>query len=96
MHNMIVEDRREDYSVGQYEYQSATDVYAQDNAQPPQTVSLFGQDNHLAGTADEAAADAIAIRVAALSATMVNDQESLFLKGDLVEHVWRLKQQRGD
>jgi hypothetical protein len=89
LHNMVVENRRTLHAVegyvnsGEQQWHAAVDAFA--NAEPPENVSLFVQEDVLANLE---MADIIAIRVAHFNNAMKNADEHHSLKNDLITHLW--------
>jgi hypothetical protein len=103
LHNMVVESRRENYSVSEFlnrgeEWYAATDPFqpTPNNNNPPPVVSLFKHDdndgNILFAEAD--LATRVAIRVAHLNEQIKNQGEHFSLKSDLMNHLWEQKNNR--
>jgi hypothetical protein len=110
MHNMIVESRRELFSVSEYMqsgrvWYTATDTYRatnndnndNNNNQQPPTVTLFrNKEENVGGNilVEADLATHIVIRVAHLNESIKNQQEHFSLKNDLMSHLWERKQHR--
>jgi hypothetical protein len=93
MHNMIVESRRELFSV----WYAATDTFCatNNNNQQPPNVSLFRTEEENTTGNILVGADLLtrlAIRVAHLNESIKNQQEHFSLKNDLMSHLWERKQ----
>jgi hypothetical protein len=96
---MIVESRRENFSVSEYlesgsdEWYAATDVFCTsetENNLPP-VISLFKHANEQIGDVilEADLATHMAIRVGAVNENIRNTAEHFSLKSDLMEHLWR-------
>jgi hypothetical protein len=106
LHNMVVENRRQDYSVSEYieaglQWYAATDPFRTTNNETihPPVVSLFHNDeqqNHNTGNilTEADLSTRMAIRVAHLNEEMKNQQEHFSLKSDLMIHLWARKKNR--
>jgi hypothetical protein len=104
LHNMIVESRRENFSVSEYlesgsdEWYAATDVFreSENENNPPPVVSLF---KHADEQIDDVLFEAdlvtcMAIRVGAVNENIQNAAEHFSLKSDLMEHLWHRRSNR--
>jgi hypothetical protein len=104
LHNMIVESRRENFSVSEYlesgsaEWYAATDVFRASETEnnPPPVVSLFkNADEQIGDVLLEAdLATRMAIRVGAVNENIRNTAEHFSLKSDLMEHLWHRRRNR--
>jgi hypothetical protein len=99
LHNiMVVESRRENYSVSGFlnsgeEWYVATDPFqpTPNNNNPPPVVSLFKHDDNDGNIllAEAYLATRVAIRVAHLNDQIKHQGEHLSLKADSVNHLWQ-------
>jgi hypothetical protein len=106
IHNMVVESRRENYSVSEYlvrgeeQWYAATDPFrrTEHTNNPPPVVSLFRHEQDEENGADilmEAElATLVAHRVAHLNTQMKNQHEHFSLKTDLMHHLWQIRRTR--
>jgi hypothetical protein len=106
---MVVESRRENFSVSEYlvrgeeQWYAATDPFrrTENTNNPPPVVSLFkhndaGNDNNTAEDflTEAELANLVAHRVGHLNSQMRNQNEHFSLKHDLVHHLWHRRQTR--
>lgn len=94
LHNMIVEERRETFLVGQFmaegqRWKATVDNFQ--NNEPPENISLFVQDHELE---NYDLANRIAVRVARLNNRIKSAEEHHALKNDLMDELWRRRHVR--
>jgi len=99
IHNMMVEERKQHFFVDQYGARAQESEDEKEEEEKEETkqadISLFGfsritEEN----SSDGVVREALAARVATLSAKMEDEREHRNLQYDLVEHIWA-KHNRG-